>query len=398
MSDSFSQQLQELRAQSLYRKLREIGSAQAAEVQIVGERLVNFSSNDYLGLANDPLIREAATNAIAEFGVGAGASRLVSGTQSPHMRLEAALAKWQGTQAALSFTSGYAAAIGTLSAIAGKHDVVLLDKLAHPALIDGARLSGATIRVFPHNHLGKLESLLESARREHPDSRIVVATESVFSTDGDRAPLRELVGLKKRHDAVLLLDEAHAVGVIGPNGRGLAAEEGLSRHVDVQLGSLSKALGVSGGYVCGSRALIDWLINRARAFIFTTAPSPALASAASAALEFLCSGAGEERRLAVWQRIGMLRDALNGGVQKEAEAMQHGSAIHPLIVGDEGETVDLSRSLQAEGFLVPTIRYPTVPKGAARLRMTVTAAHEEGQIRRLVEALNRLRPDLTLTV
>ena len=244
-------------------------------MQIVGQQLVNFSSNDYLGLANDPRLREAAIDAIEEFGVGAGASRLISGTQSPHVRLETALARWKGTQAALCFSSGYAAAIGTIPALVGKHDVVLLDKLAHASLIDGARLSGAILRVFPHNHLGKLESHLEWAQREHPDRRVLIVTESVFSMDGDRAPLRQLIDLKKRFGAMLLLDEAHAVGVIGPNGRGLAAEEGLAEEVDVQMGTLSKALGVSGGYICGSRGLIEWLVNRARSFIFSTAPPPA---------------------------------------------------------------------------------------------------------------------------
>jgi 8-amino-7-oxononanoate synthase len=395
MSDPFHDQLQELRAQSLYRKLREIGTAQGAEVQIVGKQLVNFSSNDYLGLANDPLLRDALTAAVAEFGVGAGASRLVSGTQSPHVRLEAALAKWKGTQAALAFSSGYAAAVGTIPALVGKHDVVLLDKLAHASLIDGAKLSGATIRVFPHNHLGKLESHLEWAKREHPDGRIAIVTESVFSMDGDRAPLRELVGLKKRFGAMLLLDEAHAVGVIGPNGRGLAADEGLTRHVDVQMGTLSKALGVSGGYVCGSRTLIDWLVNRARSFIFSTAPPPALAAAATAAIEFLGSDAGELRRLALWSRIKTLRAALRGAPLNEAEVIRDGSAIHPVIVGDEQAAVDLSRALQAEGFLVPAIRYPTVAKGAARLRITATAAHEESQIRSLGEAIRRLGPELS---
>src|SRR6187401_2228910 len=286
MSDLFQEQLQALRAQSLHRKLREIGTAQGPEVQIVGQQLVNFSSNDYLGLANDPLLCQAATAAIAEFGVGAGASRLVSGTQSPHVRLESVLAKWKGTEAALSFSSGYAAALGTLPALVGKQDIIVLDKLCHAALIDGARLSGATLRVFPHNHLGKLESHLDWARREHPDRRVLIVTESVFSMDGDRAPLRELVGLKKRFGALLLLDEAHALGVVGPHGRGLAADEGLTRHIDVQMGTLSKALGVSGGYICGSRTLIDWLVNRARSFIFSTAPPPALAAAATAAVEF----------------------------------------------------------------------------------------------------------------
>lgn len=356
---------------------------------------MNFSSNDYLGLANDPLLRDAATAAIAEFGVGAGASRLVSGTQSPHVRLEAALAKWHGTQAALCFSSGYAAAVGTLQAVVGKADVILLDKLCHASLIDGAKLSGATIRVFPHNHLGKLESLLDSARREHSESRVLIVTESVFSMDGARAPLRELVALKKRYSAMLLLDEAHAIGVIGPNGRGLAAEEGLTRHVDIQMGTLSKALGVSGGYICGSRSLVDWLINRARSFIFSTAPSPALAAAAQGALEFLASEAGEARRSVLWQRIQTLRSAMAATDANVREENQSGSAIHPLLIGDEGDAVELSRSLQAEGFLAPAIRYPTVPRGAARLRITVTAAQDEQQIRRLAEALSRLRPELT---
>ena len=190
MSELFAEQLQALRARSLDRHLREIGSAQGATVDLVGKRLVNFSSNDYLGLANDPRLRDAAIATIREFGVGAGASRLISGTQSPHLRLEAALAKWKGTPAALCFNSGYATAIGTLPALLTKTDVVLLDKLCHASLIDGAKLSGAVLRVFPHNHLGKLESHLDWARREHPDGRILIVTESVFSMDGDRVPLR----------------------------------------------------------------------------------------------------------------------------------------------------------------------------------------------------------------
>lgn len=393
MSDRFQEQLDELRAQSLHRKLREIGTAQGPEVQIVGQQLVNFSSNDYLGLANDPILREAATAAVAEFGVGAGASRLISGTQSPHVRLEVALAKWKGTQAALCFSSGYAAAVGTLPALAGKHDVILLDKLCHASLIDGAKLSGATIRVFPHNHLGKLESHLEWARREHPEARVVIATESVFSMDGNRAPLRELAGLKKRFSALLLLDEAHAIGVIGPHGRGLAAEEGLTKHVDVQMGTLSKALGVSGGYICGSRTLIEWLVNRARSFIFSTAPPPAFAAAATAAVELLASPLGEERRLLLWERIAALRSALNPGPAEP----QTGSAIHPLVIGDEATALQLARALQTEGFLVPAIRYPTVAKGSARLRITVTASHTAAQIHALAGAIHRLQPELKAT-
>src|SRR5450755_1114751 len=388
MSDLFREQLEALRAQSLHRNLREIGTTQGPEVQIVGRQLVNFSSNDYLGLAADPILREAAIAGIEEFGVGAGASRLISGTQSPHVRLEAALARWKETQSAICFSSGYAAAIGTIPALVGKQDVVLFDKLSHASLIDGARLSGAILRVFPHNHLGKLESHLEWAKREHPNSRIVIVTESVFSMDGDRVPLRELIELKKRFGALLLLDEAHAIGVIGPNGRGLAAEEGLSEDVDVQMGTLSKALGGSGGYICGSRSLIEWLINRARSFIYSTASPPPIAAAARAAVEFLASSEGEQRRLQLWKRIERLRESLPRDAAKSASAA--GSAIFPWIVGDEQAAIDLARELQTEGFFVPAIRYPTVAKGLARLRITLTASHDEAQIKALGAALSRL--------
>src|SRR5881398_3302630 len=215
MRDLFREQLNALRARSLERKLREIGSAQGPEIEIAGRRLINFSSNDYLGLANDSRTREAALAAIKEFGVGAGASRLVSGTQSPHLRLENALARWKGTEAALSFSSGYAAALGTVPALVSKDDVILLDKLCHASLIDGAKLSGAALRIFPHNHLGKLKSHLEWARQKNYAARILIITESVFSMDGDRALLPEIVKLKKDFGAQLFLDEAHAVGVIG---------------------------------------------------------------------------------------------------------------------------------------------------------------------------------------
>jgi 8-amino-7-oxononanoate synthase len=390
MHDPFQEQLQALRARSLHRKLREIGSAQGSEIEIVGERLVNFSSEDYLGLANDPRLREAATEAIAEFGVGAGASRLISGTQSPHVCLENALAKWKGVPAALCFSSGYAAAVGTIPALVGKNDVVILDKLTHASLIDGAKLSGATLRVFPHNHLGKLESHLDWARREHPDGRILIVTESVFSIDGDRARLRELVELKKRFSALLLLDEAHAIGVIGNNGRGLAAETQLGGEVDIQMGTLSKALGVSGGYICGSRSLIEWLVNRARSFIFTTAPPPALAAATTAAIEFLASKEGEERRQLLWNRIKRLRDLLPPSPQPHHAKSDEGSAIHSWMVGEEQRALEISRALRAEHFLVPAIRYPAVAKGSARLRITVTADHDDAQIGALCEALSRL--------
>jgi 8-amino-7-oxononanoate synthase len=387
MSDLFDEQLRALSARSLHRKLREIGSAQGPEINLTGRRLLNFSSNDYLGLAPDWRLREAAIAAIKEYGVGAGASRLISGTQSPHVRLEEALARWKGAEAALCFSSGYAAAIGTLPALVSKHDVVILDKLCHASLVDGAKLSGAIIRVFPHNHLEKLESHLEWARRERPSRRRVIVTESVFSMDGDCPPLREIMELKRRFDALLLLDEAHAIGVVGPNGRGLAAEIGLDGDVEVQMGTLSKALGVSGGYICGSRSLVDWLINRARSFIYSTAPPPALAAAALAAVEFLASDEGEARRRLLWEHIEELRKNLP---KKATIFVNSESAIIPWMVGAEQSAMDLSGSLQNDGFFVPAVRYPTVAKGSARLRITVTAAHQGDHIRSLCQAIKRL--------
>jgi 8-amino-7-oxononanoate synthase len=389
MEDLFAAQLKALRAAALDRHLFEISSSQGPEIQIVGRRLINFSSNDYLGLANDPRLRGAAISGINEFGVGAGASRLISGTQSPHVRLERALAKWKETEAALCFSSGYAAALGAIPAVVTKNDVVLLDKLCHASLIDAAKLSGAILRIFPHNNLRKLESHLEWARREHAGRRVLIVTESVFSMDGDRAPLRELIQLKKQFAALLMLDEAHAVGVIGPHGRGLAAAEKLSNDVDVQMGTLSKALGGSGGYICGSRHLIEWLVNRARSFIYSTAPPPAIAAAALAAVNFLSSSEGEERRRQLWERIRLMRELLprtelNKGRSADA------SAIFPWIVGDEQAALDLASALQNEGFLVPAIRYPTVAKGAARLRITATAAHQEDQIKTLCEAIRKM--------
>src|SRR5436305_2023757 len=334
MGELFQEQLRALRARSLERKLREISSAQGPEVRIDGRRLINFSSNDYLGLASDLRLREAAIGTIKEFGAGAGASRLVSGTQSPHLRLEDALAKWKQAEAALSFSSGYAAALGTVPALVSKDDVILLDKLCHASLIDGAKLSDAILRIFPHNHLGKLEDHLEWARREHAGKRILILTESVFWMDGDRAPVRELIELKKRFGALLMLDEAHAVGVIGPNGRGLAAAENLNEDVDVQMGTLSKALGASGGYICGSRGLIEWLINRARSFIYSTAPPPGIVSAALAAVDFLASPEGEERNILLWKRISLMQELLPRNELNEKAGVAN-SAIFPWIVGDE---------------------------------------------------------------
>ncbi len=256
MPITIAAELAELRSRSLLREMRELESPQQPAMEFAGKKLLNFSSNDYLGLATEPALREAAKVAIDQYGVGSGSSRLVCGTLTPHVRLEEKLAEFKRTEAALSFTSGYAAALGTIGALVRKDDVVILDKLCHASLLDGARLSGAAVRIFPHNHLGKLESHLQWARDNFPDARVLVVTESVFSMDGDWSLLAEIVEMKDRYGALLLLDEAHAVGVIGVNGRGLADHLGLSAKIDLHMGTMSKALGTIGGYVCARRTLI----------------------------------------------------------------------------------------------------------------------------------------------
>ena len=387
MPRTYDDELAELRSRTLLRKLRELDSPQQPAMEFAGKKLLNFSSNDYLGLATEPALRDAAKAAIDEYGVGSGASRLICGTLTPHVRLEQRLAEFKRTDAALAFSSGYAAALGTLGALCRRDDVIILDKLCHACLIDGARLSGAHVRVFPHNHLGKLESHLQWARDNHPDARVVVATESVFSMDGDWAALAEIVEIKRRFDALLLLDEAHAVGVIGRHGRGLADQLGVAGDIDIHMGTLSKALGVSGGYVAGPRRLVDLLINRARSFIFSTAPSPAVAAAATAALDFMMSPAGEKRRQTLRANLAQFAAELPQLFQGGRKVQ---SAIIPIVLGDSEAAVEAAQRLMEKGFFVPAIRYPTVPRDAARLRVTLSARHTPKQIAALCAALRPL--------
>lgn len=384
---SIAAELAELRARSLLRSLREMDSPQQPAVELAGKRLINFSSNDYLGLATEPALREAAKAAIDQYGVGAGASRLVCGTLSPHVRLEEKLAEFKRTEAALVFSSGYATALGTLGALCQKDDVIIFDKLAHASLIDGARLSGAHVRVYPHNHMGKLESHLAWARDHFPEARVVVVTESVFSMDGDWALLAEIVELKRRFGALLLLDEAHAVGVIGAHGRGLADQLGLAGAVDIHMGTLSKALGVSGGYVCGGRRLIELLVNRARSFIYSTAPSPAVAAAGCAAVEWMLSAEGEKRRQALRQNLAQFAEEMPPLFSGERKVQ---SAIVPVVVGKAEAALEAAQLLADKGFLVPAIRYPTVARDAARLRVTLSARHTPRQISGLCAVLRNI--------
>jgi len=368
------QELADLATAGLLRRLRPLDSPAGPRVIREGRELWNFASNDYLGLAAHPALAKAFIEGVQRYGAGAAASRLVSGTLPPHRLLEEALAAAKGAEAALVFSSGFATATGSLPALAGKNDVLLLDKLCHASLIDGARLSGATLRIFPHNDVAKLEKLLEGIRAKQPQARVIVVTESVFSMDGDLSPLAGIVAAKERHDALLFLDEAHAFGVLGPRGMGLAAELGLQGRVDFQMGTFSKAAGLSGGYLACSGDWRDLLVNRARSFIYSTAPPPALAHASLAALALIRSAEGEVLREKLRENIG----AISPG---------HGSAVLPVILGANEKAMAAASALEDKGFLVPAIRYPTVARGAARLRISLSAAHPPGIVSDLADEM-----------
>ena len=379
--EQLGRDLGEIRDAGLWRELREIESAQSARIKFGSRELINFSSNDYLGLAGHPALAQAAREAIEQFGVGSGASRLICGSVQPHHELESALAKWQGTESALVFSTGFAAAQGVLTSLLGRGDVVIIDKKAHASMIDGAKLSGATLRVFRHNDLENLEKLLQWAADR--GGRVLVASESVFSMDGDHAPLAGIVALKERYGAWLMLDEAHAVGLYGPLGQGLAAAGGLAERIEIRMGTLGKAVGAAGGFICGSRQLFDLLVNKARSFIFSTAPSPAVSAAARAGVELIQGAEGQSLRGQLWQRVDELRHcAASLGWKTPAEP----SAILPLIVGEEAKAVATMDHLREAGFFIPAIRYPSVPRNEARLRVTLTANHTAENIEQLVNA------------
>ena len=411
LDDILDAELTNLRRQGLYRELRELEGTQSTHITVAGKDLLNFSSNDYLGLSNEPALKQAAIHAIQRYGAGAGASRLICGSLPPHQELDLAISAFKQTEAALSFSTGYAAALGTICALVGNNDIVILDKLVHASIVDAARLCGATLRVFPHNDLNRLEEILawadrsaaNSAIRETADSgnegspqqfasasgnrkkRILVVTESVFSMDGDHAPLSQIVQLKEKFGAWLMVDEAHATGVYGKRRSGLAEELRVNGQIEVQMGTLGKALGSSGGYICGSRQLIDYLVNRARSFVFSTAPVPAAAAAAQAGIQFVQSEAGAQRCRELWDRIREFTGALN------SQKSKLGSPIIPILLGDEDHAMNVSSKLRELGIFIPAIRYPTVARGRARLRVTLSAAHTSLEVLQLIQALEFLK-------
>ena len=378
----FKQDLAQITQAGLYRKLREISSAKGPRVIIDGKTVLLMASNDYLGFCSHPAIKKAAQDAISVWGTGAGASRLISGNISLFRELEKQLARLKKTEDALVFSTGYMANIGLLSAVGEAGDVIYSDELNHASIIDGCRMSRAHVEIFPHKDTERLAALLKQG--QHFRRRIIV-TDGVFSMNGDLAPLPSLVGLARDHAAMIIVDDAHATGVLGKQGGGTTEHFGLDGKVDIIMGTMGKALGCFGAFVAGSGELRELLINRARPFIFTTAPPPAVVASALEALRLLDKEPGW--RKALWENV----DFFKMGLQAYGFST-HDSAtpIIPIVVGDASLAVNISESLLQEGLFIQAIRPPTVPEGSSRLRITVSAAHTKQDLAWALEVLERV--------
>ncbi len=377
----FQQRLDDLARRSLLRRLRTMDSASEAEVTLDGRPVILMASNNYLGLAAHPAVKRAAIEATERFGVGAGAARLLSGTLPPHAELEAELARFKGTEAALTFGSGYLANLGLIPALIGSGGLILADRLCHASLIDGCRLSGASLRVYRHNDMAHLQSLL--AKRPAKRDTLIV-TDGVFSMDGDLAPLPDLMKLADRYQARLFVDDAHGTGVLGAQGRGTIEHFGLEDRIPFHMGTLGKALGTSGAYVAGPAAMITYLVNTARTFLFATAPPPAIAAATVAALQIVRTD--QARRARLWENRQYLWSGLTRlGFRLTGSA----SPILPILVGDAPKTVAMADRLLELGVYAPAIRPPTVPKETSRIRATVTSEHSRAQLDRALAAFEQ---------
>jgi 8-amino-7-oxononanoate synthase len=376
--------LAERKCSGLLRKRSSLQSAQGVHVRWRGRDLLNFACNDYLNLAADQRLARAAARAASRYGSGAGASPLVAGYLPPLRNLERELAAWEGTEAALVFSSGFAANLAAVGALAEREDAIFSDALNHASLVDGCRLARCPVHVYRHADVDHLEDLLRSAGRKA--RRRLIATDTVFSMDGDLAPVKELIKLAERYDCMLLIDEAHATGVLGEQGRGATdlLPQGVKPDPNrlIKVGTLSKALGSQGGFVCGSRRLIEWLVNHARPYIFSTALAPSCAAAAHRALRIVRDE--PERRWRLQGLAALLREQL---VTNGMDIGPSQTQIVPFVVGSARAVVRLAAALRRQGLSVPPIRPPSVPEGTARLRISVTAGHGEEDVHRLVAAL-----------
>lgn len=372
-----SEELDRLREQELYRTMTVLEGPQTTVVEAEGRPQRLFSSNNYLDLANDPEVKAAACEALEQYGVGAGGSRLTTGTGPLHVRLEEELARFKGREAALVFNTGYMANVGILSALMGRGDVIFSDQLNHASIIDGCRLSGAEVVVYRHNDMADLEEKLGAYRGR----KGLIVSDGVFSMDGDLVPLPQLVELAKRYGVRTMIDEAHATGVVGATGRGTEEYYHMEGSVDVLMGTLSKAVGSEGGFVCGSKELIHYLINKARSFIFSTALSPVTMAAGLRGLQKI----QEEP-----QRVAQLRDNmafLCRELGRYGIPVQSDSAILPIIVGEEKRAMAAMEALKERGYYVSAIRYPTVARGSARLRVALMSSHTREELAGLAQAL-----------
>jgi glycine C-acetyltransferase len=378
--------LNDLRRQGLYRRLRVLDGEQAARTSIDHRQVVNLSSNNYLGLTTHPTLRARALDALQAFGVGTGSVRTIAGTMAIHMELERRLAAFKHTESAVVFQSGFTANAGTVSSLLGRDDVIVSDELNHASIIDGARLSRATIKVFPHRNVAAARQIVAALPRDH---RALLITDGVFSMDGDLGPLPELCDLADEYGCIMMVDDAHASGVFGRKGRGTVDHFGLHGRVDVQVGTLSKALGALGGYVAGSKSLVDFLYHRARPFLFSTSHPPSVAATCIAALDVLENEPQWMERL--WANTRFFKAGLealgfNSGISE--------SPITPVIVGDGALAMTLSDKLFDAGVFAQGIGFPTVPEGKARVRTIVTATHTEDELQFALDAFKRVGSEL----
>jgi 8-amino-7-oxononanoate synthase len=372
--------LDDLKKQSRYRVLSPLSSPQGPQIELNGKNYLHFSSNDYLGLASHPDLIQTAKFAAEEWGTGSGASRLISGSLKVHHDLEQEIASFKAEDAAMIFSSGFQANLSVLPALLNPQDTVWLDRYCHASLIDSARLSKASLRVFPHRDYDRLEALLKkSSSRQN-----IIVTDTYFSMDGDVADLPRLLTLSGLTGAKLMVDEAHANGVFGARGGGLTEDFGVQNQIDIVTGTFSKSFGSQGGFITGKHDLIELLVNTSRGFIYSTAPSPIISAISLRAVEIVKSH--PELRQTLWQRVNLLRKSLE---DKEFNLMNSTGPIVPILVGNSEEALAISHKLMEEGIYLPAIRPPTVPEGTDRLRITITAKHSESEIERLLKALIR---------
>lgn len=383
---AFEKALKDLKDRGLLRKPICLDSSRGSKVIIDGERFVNFASNDYLNLSHHPEIINALADAVRVYGSGSGSSRLLSGTYLPHKRLEERIARFKGTEAALLFNTGYAANTGIIPAITDSNSVVFSDELNHASIIDGIRLSKAEVMIYRHKDAGHLESLLIRSAAESGINKRLIVTDSVFSMDGDIAPLKDISYLSRKYDAMLMVDDAHATGVLGENGKGGLEHFGIEDDGIIQMGTLSKALGCFGAFVAGSQELIDYLINTARSFIFSTSLPPAIAEAAITAIDIVHSDPGGLRR-----KLSGNSDRLRKGLEGSGfETLGSETPIIPILTGEIKDTLEISEELYKHKILALPVRPPSVPEGRCRIRFSVTSGHDEEDISNLIEVLKKV--------